>query len=221
VIPAEVRRNLMRSFACVKGQCFADETRQRPGTHRSPRDSITVAHRAILFGLFLWSVAVERAVTIETTVATPTAVIAETTTWQEFPQLWRQLLDEVWAFVRSAELDAGRNVMLYKDGRPSVEVGVEVRGPFAPGGRVVPSELPAGTAAKTIQRGPPSPEGIADAHEAVTAWCAANGIELEGTRWEVYGHWDDDAAPADYEVEIYWLVRPNGSSAASVRSSGG
>jgi hypothetical protein len=35
-----------------------------------------------------------------------------------------QLLDEVWAFVRSAGVAAERNVMLYADDVPNVEVGL-------------------------------------------------------------------------------------------------
>jgi len=38
---------------------------------------------------------------VELTVeARPTAIIAETTTWQEFPQLWSALLGEVWGALR-------------------------------------------------------------------------------------------------------------------------
>ena len=62
---------------------------------------------------------------------TPTAVIAQATTWDEFPQLWGTLLSEVWTFLRDSNLTTGRNVMLYKDDTPSVEVGAEVSGPFA------------------------------------------------------------------------------------------
>jgi effector-binding domain-containing protein len=149
----------------------------------------------------------DRSVTVVTTAATPTAVVAETTTWDDFPNRWRQLLDEVWAFVRSSGLRAGRNVMLYRDDVPNVEVGVELEGPFTPAARIVKSSLPAGLAATTIQRGPPWPEGIAEAHRAVLAWCEANGHEPEGTRWEIYGHWVDDGDPADYEIEVYWLLR--------------
>jgi hypothetical protein len=36
-------------------------------------------------------------VTVE---ARPTAVIAETTSWAEFPAVWPRLLDEVWSAVR-------------------------------------------------------------------------------------------------------------------------
>ena len=74
----------------------------------------------------------------------PTAVIAETTTWAEWPQLWPALLDEVWREVRARpELTPGRNVMLYRDDVPNVEAGVEVAEPFAGLGRVVCSSLPA------------------------------------------------------------------------------
>ena len=52
----------------------------------------------------------------------PTAVVAQTTTWAEFPSLWGRLLDEVYGFVRGrTELATGsdgelwQNVMLYKD----------------------------------------------------------------------------------------------------------
>jgi effector-binding domain-containing protein len=147
-------------------------------------------------------------VRIVTTPETPTAVIAETTSWEEFPQLWRTLLGEVWTFLRDSDLTTGRNVMLYKDDAPSVEVGAEVSGPFTAHGRVVPSSLPAGRAATAVARGAPSPEGLARAHEAVWAWSAANGHRLTRVRWEIYGHWHEDQDPARYETEVYWLLEP-------------
>src|SRR5439155_427026 len=60
--------------------------------------------------------------------AQPTAVIAETTSWEAYPELWPRLLDEVWSVVRPrrSEIAPGRNVMFYKDAVPNVEVGVEV-----------------------------------------------------------------------------------------------
>lgn len=62
--------------------------------------------------------------------AQPTAVIAETTTWEAYPRLWPRLLDEVWSAVRPERetIVPGRNVMLYRDDVPNVEVGVEVAG---------------------------------------------------------------------------------------------
>jgi hypothetical protein len=155
----------------------------------------------------------EHAVTIVTTTATPTAVVREASTWEAFPTRWRQLLDEVWAFVRSAGVAAGRNVMLYADDVPNVEVGVEVSEAFAPSERVVASALPAGRAARTVDRGPPTPEGLAAAHAAALCWCSANGEQPTGVRWEVYGHWRDDD-PDGFETEIYWLLSSTRSSAS-------
>jgi len=145
-----------------------------------------------------------------------TAVIAEETTWDAFPGLWRALLDEVWAFVRAASLEAGRNVMLYKDDRPNVEVGVEVAGAFDSDGRVVASALPAGRAARTLSRGAPSAETIARAHATVIGWCEANGVVLDRWRWELYGHWADEQDPDEYEIEVYWRLRDQQSSPAGL-----
>ena len=148
----------------------------------------------------------DEAVRIVTTAETPTAVVAETTTWEAFPRLWPELLGEVWTFLRGSELAAGRNVMLFKDQVPNVEVGVEVDNSFAAAGRVLPSSLPTGRAATTVARGAPSPAGLARAHVDVREWCAANGHQLTGVRWEIYGHWREDQDPARFETEIYWQV---------------
>jgi effector-binding domain-containing protein len=149
---------------------------------------------------------VEDAVRIVTTRPTPTAVVAETTSWEAFPQVWAALLGEVWTFLRGSGLTTGRNIMLYKDDSPSVEVGAEVSSSFTGTGRVVPSSLPAGRAAVAVARGGPSPEGIARAHRAVREWCAAHGHALTGVRWEIYGHWLEDQDPARFETEVYWLL---------------
>jgi hypothetical protein len=83
-----------------------------------------------------------------------TAVVAAATTWQEFPRLWGQLLGEVWDCLHAGGIYRGcRNIMLYRDSVPNVEVGVllDQRCPLT--GRVVASALPAGTAAMTVHRG--------------------------------------------------------------------
>jgi len=142
-------------------------------------------------------------VELRTVAARPTAVVAQATTWAEFPQLWGALLDEVYAFIRDGGPEqTGHNVMLYRDDVPTVEVGVEVAGPFVPTGRVVPSELPAGRVATTLHRGPY--DGLKAAHQAVHDWCVANGHVATRTRWEVYGDWRDD--PRELETEISYLV---------------
>jgi effector-binding domain-containing protein len=149
----------------------------------------------------------DHAVSIVATTAAPTAVIRETTTWERFPTVWGEVLDEIWGYVRGAGVAAGRNVMLYLDDVPNVEVGVELEGTLAaPSGRIVASALPEGRAATTVARGAPSPDGIAAAHTAVIEWCEANGYTRTDVRWEVYDHWRDD--PDTFETAVYWLLAP-------------
>jgi len=140
----------------------------------------------------------------------PTAVIACTTNWDEFPRLWSELLDEVYRFVRGhEELATGggterwQNVMLYKDDRPDVEVGLLAARSFEREGRVIPSLLPGGEAATAIHRGDYA--GLGATHDAVRAHVAACGRDLAGPRWEIYGHWRED--PNQLETEVFWLLR--------------
>ena len=138
-----------------------------------------------------------------TVAAQPTAVIAERTTWKAFPETWPGLLDEVWSAIRPerAQILPGRNVMLYKDDVPNIEVGVEVAGSFAPRGRIIASTLPVGRVATATHRGS---WDVGPAHRAVIDECERLGLERLGPRWEIYGHFN---APGDEEVEIYHLVR--------------
>ena len=142
-------------------------------------------------------------VTVTDTAARPTAVVAAATTWQEFPSLWGQLLDEVWACLRAGGIHRGcRNVMLYRDNVPHVEVGVELSQPCPLTGQVVASALPAGQVAMTVHRG--AYAGLEAAHRAVLDWCAAQGLRTAGPRWEIYGPHRED--PAEVWTEVYWLL---------------
>lgn len=134
--------------------------------------------------------------------ARPTAVLAATTTWAEYAQLWGRLLTEVHEHVEFAGRPKGRNVMLYLDDTPRVEVGVELDQPATVTGRVIRSTLPAGEVATTVHRG--SYAALDAAHRAVLSWCTANGHQPTGVRWEVYGHWHDD--PEQVETEIFYLL---------------
>ncbi len=98
-------------------------------------------------------------VAVTTVSARPTAVVPATTTWQDFPTLWKGMLDDVWA------CRGCRNVMLYRDDVPNVEVGVELLEPCPLTGRVVASALPAGEVAHTVHHGPYG--GLGSAHRAV------------------------------------------------------
>jgi effector-binding domain-containing protein len=142
-------------------------------------------------------------VTVTDVMARPTAVVTATTTWHEFPRLWKALLDEVWTCLHAGGVHRGcRNVMLYQDDVPHVEVGVELRVPCPLTGRVVASALPAGQVAMTVHRG--SYAGLAAAHRAVLDWCAAQGRRPVGPRWEIYGPHSDD--PAQVWTEVYYLL---------------
>ena len=142
-------------------------------------------------------------VTVTEVTARPTAVAAAATTWPEFPALWSQLLDEVWACLRAGGINRGcRNIMLYLDDVPHVEVGVLLSQPGPLTGRVVASALPAGRAAWTVHYGPYP--GLAEAHRAVLAWCATQGLRQAGPRWEIYGPHHDD--PAQVWTEVHWLL---------------
>jgi hypothetical protein len=61
-------------------------------------------------------------VTVRNVDALPTAVVAGTTTWREYPRVWRELSNEVWACLRAGGVQRGcPNVMLYLDDTPRVD----------------------------------------------------------------------------------------------------
>jgi effector-binding domain-containing protein len=136
--------------------------------------------------------------------ARPTAVVVAATTWQAFPTLWKDLLDEVWGCLRAGGITSGcPNVMLYRDEVPHVEVGVELLRPCPPlTGRVEASVLPGGRVASTVHRGPYA--ALGSAHRAVLDWCDARGQRPSGPRWEVYG--PHRADPAELRTEVCYLL---------------
>jgi hypothetical protein len=137
---------------------------------------------------------------------TPTAVVAAATNWSEFASLWKPMLDKVWALLTNAPEGLrkdGHNVMLYKDDRPNVEVGVQVNRPFEAVGDVVPSTLPGGLAAMARHTGPITT--IGETHDAVRAWCTAHGHAMSGARWEIYG---DPGPEGQLPVDVFWAISP-------------
>jgi effector-binding domain-containing protein len=149
-------------------------------------------------------------VSLQVVAPRPTAVVARTTTWEEFPGLWPRLLDEVYVYVRAhADLapetgpEVWRNVFLFADDTPTVEVGVLVARSFERHGDVVASQLPGGTVATAVHRGDYAELGRT--HDAVRAFAATQGLERAGPRWEIYGHWRED--PGERETEVHYLIR--------------
>ena len=145
-------------------------------------------------------------VTVKSVEPVPTAVVAATTTWTEFPRAWGPMLDEVWVFLRGGAPQGlyrhGHNIMLYQDDVPNVEVGVQVSGPFDPVGPVIPSALPGGLVATATHVGPAA--RIGDTHQAVREWSRSHGYRLAGPRWEVYG--DPDPSTGDFDVAVFWSL---------------
>ncbi|MEV4141776.1 GyrI-like domain-containing protein [Dactylosporangium sp. NPDC049742] len=142
-------------------------------------------------------------VVLTTMPARATAVVKAQTTWQEFPGLWKPMLDQVWACLNAHGITRGcRNVMLYLDATPRVEVGVELTMPCPLSGDVVLSTLPVGPVATTVHRG--SYAGLAAAHEAVVTWCSLRRLRLAGPRWEVYGPHHPD--PGQVVTEVFHLL---------------
>ncbi len=148
-------------------------------------------------------------VSVRTVEPMPTAVVSRTTTWAEFPKTWGPMLDRVWSFLRgdapAGLYQRGHNIMYYLDDVPHVEVGVQVSGSFEPAGHVVASMLPGGLVATATHTGPIAE--IGDTHQAVREWSTANGYQLVGPRWEIYG--DPDPSTGAFDVDVYWaLVTP-------------
>jgi effector-binding domain-containing protein len=150
--------------------------------------------------------AVTVVVTVQAVDPRPTAVVAAAATWAEFPNMWRPMLDEVWSFLGgdapAGLYEHGHNVMLYKDDVPNVEVGVEVTGSFAQAGPVVASALPSGLVATATHAGPIA--RIGETHQAVRGWSEANGYQLAGPHWEVYG--DPDPSTGNFNVDVFWSL---------------
>jgi effector-binding domain-containing protein len=142
-------------------------------------------------------------VEVVTSAAVPTLVVKAETTWQEFPSLWRPLLDQVWSRLRAAGITSGcPNVMLYLDDMPHVEVGVICEHSSVAAGGVVVSQLPGGRVATTTHTG--SYAGLGDAHAAVTRWIEESSERAAGPRWEIYGPHDED--PAKVWTTICYLL---------------
>jgi effector-binding domain-containing protein len=137
----------------------------------------------------------------------PIAVVAVTALLSEWPTQFRRHLDQVYDAVRAGRVrQSGHNVMIYRprgDGRTDIECGIEIEGRFDPVGEVVYRETPEGMAATTAHIGPYGELG--KSHRAVVEWCRANGHQLAGICWEIYGDWNEDQA--QLRTDIFHLLR--------------
>lgn len=126
--------------------------------------------------------------------------------WSEVSTVIRSLFDRVYAFLRESGVKpAGHNVCIYHDAGKEgamLECGVQVAAPFEGRGEVVCSATPAGTAATTAHIGAYAQLGAA--HDAISAWCRAQGLQAAGPNWEIYGDWTDDVTAL--RTDVYRLI---------------
>jgi effector-binding domain-containing protein len=113
-----------------------------------------------------------------------------------------RLLDRVWPVLRSQGVQTGHNVVVYLDGKMTIEAGVEVFGPFAESGDVHAFSTPGGTAISAAHFGEYSECG--GAYAALEQWLKVNGRRSAGTSWEVYGDWSDD--PQQRRMDVYFFL---------------
>jgi len=112
--------------------------------------------------------------------------------------------DTVYAWSRGGQTEVkqiGQNVALYLYGR-EMEVGIEVDRAFEAVGDVVASELPGGRVACMVHT-----TGYGDLHRtysAIDEFCRANGHEMTGISWEIYGDPDEHD---HVDVEIRYLLK--------------
>jgi effector-binding domain-containing protein len=116
------------------------------------------------------------------------------------------LLGTAWDFVRLSGIKTdGQNVAIYRGeaGEVAIAAGPRVFEKFEGNSEVACVATPSGPAATAIHMGPY--EQLGRPHAAIREWCAANGREMEGTNWEIYGHHEDD--PARRRTDVFYLLR--------------
>ena len=138
---------------------------------------------------------------------TPLAVVRRRVARTELSKVVPECCGLVWTALKAQGIRGGRNVAVYLDGAIHVEVGVELDVAFVEKDDLVRSATPAGTVAWVTHYGPYG--GLGAAHQAVHAWCRANGHTPAGPNWEIYGHWQDawNADPSQIRTDVYYQLR--------------
>jgi uncharacterized protein YndB with AHSA1/START domain/effector-binding domain-containing protein len=118
-----------------------------------------------------------------------TAAVKFTVGFADIPNAERSARAQIAdALSRLGNLAAGDSFTLcrrLKDSKMHYEPGVVVSRTFTSSGDVVSSQLPGGRAVKQVLIGPF--DQLPQAWPALFAWCASQGLQLEGAFWQVYG----------------------------------
>jgi len=129
---------------------------------------------------------------------------------RDIGRTWKPALDLVWEFLRRhGDLrEGGHNCFLYhhparREEPMDIYFGVQIVRAFESEGEVVCAETPAGEVVMTTHVG--SYDKLAQAHDAIHSWRAANGRTFGGSSWEIYGDWTDD--PSQLETQVVYLLQ--------------
>lgn len=134
-----------------------------------------------------------------------TAVVKATVAFADLPQAERSArakLADALPRLGIEQVGSFTLCRMPKDGEMHLEPGVIVARAFAADGDVVPSHLPAGRAVKQVLVGPF--DKLPQAWPALFAWCAGEGLKLEGAFWQIYG--PTAADPSRQETTLYALL---------------
>ena len=136
----------------------------------------------------------------------PVAVIRRQVKASDLSKVVPECCGLVWTELRAQQTPAGRHVAIYWNGDIRLEVCVEAKGPFREANSVVLSATPSGKVATVTHIGPYHRLGAA--HDAVRQWCAANGHQLAGPSWEIYGHWQPEwnDNPALIRTDVFYQI---------------
>jgi effector-binding domain-containing protein len=135
-----------------------------------------------------------------------TAVVKSTVALADLPNAERSARAKIADALPSLDIgpvgDSFTLCRMPKNGAMYLEPGVIVTRAFESDGDVVHSRLPGGRAVKHVLVGPF--EQLPQAWPALFAWCASQGLKLEGAFWQVYG--PTAADPARQETTLYALL---------------
>jgi effector-binding domain-containing protein len=146
-------------------------------------------------------------VRLEASAGSPIAVVHRQAARPQIGPVVQAACGVVWKTLRAAQVaGVGRHVAIYWDDAIRLDVGAEVVEPFAGAGEVVGATLPTGATAAATHFG--SYDQLGGAHQAIQAWCSADGRRLAGPSWEIYDHWQDEwnRDPTLIRTDVYYLL---------------
>ena len=149
-------------------------------------------------------------VRVETVAPRKLAAVRREVQIRDIARAFKPALDEVWKFLGTQPglRNEGHNLFLYHHGAGrnapmTVDFGVEVTRSFDPAGEVFATETPAGQAAVALHTG--SYASLVTTHDAIHAWCKAQGRVIAELSWELYGDWTDDESKL--ETTVFYLLK--------------